>query len=430
MNKLAYLKEAIRSELYKKKDWIISILSIVKTSPGRLDKPYNYMLVQSANGFEYYLDGKYLPIENVTSNVLFSLREEIKVDPSYSRIIKEETITTVGRFLVNMIIIDYPFRGNINYINDNISVGKIESMLEPILKDNPENNIEENDPSIYVEDYLRFVSALGFLAGLSQLSVQGTTERSLVAPPGITEYKKKLLEEYGDRIKDPIVFQEFENKLIEFDAQYLKGDPGAELFLSGNKNRRVVRKQMFLSMGAEPGMDDTKLPNPIINSLEEGWEVDKIPDVLNTQRSGSFSRGAATALGGELTKWLTRASANLRVEGDDCGTKLGTRVIIRENEKSRYIDRYIITDKGAILLTKDNIDSFVGKRVAIRSAMFCKNNGLTYCKTCLGKNLASNELGLSMAVSEVGSKFMGISMSAMHTVSADLVEILETDLFT
>ena len=42
----------------------------------------------------------------------------------------------------------------------------IESMIEPLLKDTPDK-VDPNDPSIYVSDYLEFVKALGFMAGLS-----------------------------------------------------------------------------------------------------------------------------------------------------------------------------------------------------------------------------------------------------------------------
>lgn len=431
MDKYSYIKLCIQNKLYIKKDWLISILSLIKSSDKRLSKPYLYMLNQTSNGYEYYTEEGFVLLDNVElGKPLFFIRDPIKVDPSFSKIIKEDMDSTIGRLLVNVILLEHPFRGNLSYINKAISVGMIESMIEPLLKDTPDKEVDPNDPSIYVSDYLEFVKALGFMAGLSQVSVQGSTEKTLVGPTGIKEFKAGLIKKYGNRLNDPIVFQEFENELIKFDTDYLKGDIGGDLYMSGNKNRRVVRKQLFLAMGAEAGMDDTKLPNPILNSLEEGWEIDKFPDVLNTQRSGSFARGAGTALGGELTKWLMRASSNTRVAGKDCGTKLGMRSLVKDSDKHRYINRYVITDKGPILITQENFNNFVGKRVAIRSPMYCTNPDLTYCEVCLGKNLSSNSLGLSMAVSEVGSNFMGVTMNAMHSVAVDIIDINEEHLFT
>ena len=59
----------------------------------------------------------------------------------------------------------------------------------------------------------------------------------------------------------------------------------------------------------------------------------------------------------------------------------------------------------------------------VSSPMYCKLDKTDYCKTCVGKKLADNPTGLSMAVSDYGSTMLYIYMSAVHGKQLKLAKV-------
>ena len=72
-------------------------------------------------------------------------------------------------------------------------------------------------------------------------------------------------------------------------------------------------------------------------------------------------------------------------KGSDCGTKLTMKVEITSKNKDLFLYRYIVDKKtnNLVLLDAENIDSYVGKIVDMRSPMFC--NDECYCNKCMGE---------------------------------------------
>jgi hypothetical protein len=167
-------------------------------------------------------------------------------------------------------------------------------------------------------------------------------------------------------------------------------------------------------VGAESGLGDGQDVELIPRSLHEGWDVDKLPAMINNLRAGSFNRGAETMRGGEAVKWLLRASSNINILKGDCGSQLGTEIVLTENNRKKYLDFTAITEQGPVQLTEEVIGNYVGKHLKIRSPMYCRFSHTDFCEICVGPRLAVNPTGASSAISDFGSTIMLMFMKANH----------------
>lgn len=432
MHKNEFLIKSIPSLAYLNKNWMIALLSITYEDKDAYKKdPYPYRIVRDSFGV-YFIDPeastggefKLTPIEGFEkTEPVFKFSDRILMPAGIIANLNIDTETTVGNAMFNLLCLVQSFGDKIPYQNKKISVSSLENYIAERLCDNPKTESERTKDKLYVDEYLKFVNAVFYLTNFTQLCVWAATEKVLTAPPGIAEFKQKLLEEYKDRLNDSVALAEIDKKLIAFDAEYLKGDPG-ENFLLSAKSRNIVRKRKYLMYGAEQGLEESVSLTPITRSLEEGWDMSKFPDMNNTLRAGSFNRGAETQLGGESVKWLLRASSNIVVTVDDCGSRFGKTIQVNSLNSNKLVGFNIITDDGITPVdTQEETGTYLGKTVMIRSPMYCLLDKTDYCKACVGKKLASNPKGLSMTISEYGSAFLLLFMKAMHGKQLNLVKL-------
>ena len=415
MDKQTYLKIALKAKAHYKLDWIISLLSVFKSVS---DYKYPYQLISSPTGYEYYDDqGQRIQLENTdVTQPLFTLREIIPITPEDIVNLKEPIETTVGRLISNYLLLVEPFGNKLSYINKPFRVSTISDLILPRLRNDPKDESERNDKYIYVSEYKQFANCTFFMTGLTQVSVWGVTEKVILPPDGIQEYRNQLLEQYKDSLGKASTIAEIEKKLIAYDKEYLAGDPGTNFLLSG-KSTNIVRKKKHLIMGGEVGLDNDIVNMDLIaNSLTEGWDVNKFPSMNNSMRLGSFARGAETMLGGVEVKWLLRASSNINVTEDDCGSKVGLPLDINETNLNKITGFSLVTKEGHVFIDdEEQAKQYIGKRVMVRSPMYCKLGQNNYCKTCTGRNLSDTPTGLSLAVTNYGSIMLSVFMSAAHS---------------
>jgi hypothetical protein len=238
-------------------------------------------------------------------------------------------------------------------------------------------------------------------------------------PKFIIEMRDRLFEEHKDELNNPVVMGRIQDELLKHYREFLMSTPSAKFFVI-KKTIDQAFNNMFLTGGIAGAFGGNTV---ITNSLYEGWNLKNFPALVNGSIEASFDRGAATADGGEKVKMLIRATQNIRITDDDCGTRLGVPWVIEDAGKARFINSYIL-DKGVtILLTPENIDKFVGKPVMTRSPSFCKKSHGDSCKFCVGAHNATNPRGMSSGTSKIGSTLMLLSMKAMHKGSKiDLIE--------
>jgi hypothetical protein len=414
MNRRDFFLKAMAADAYRRKAWVISAFSLVKEIPDAWKKdPYPYRIVQTPAG-HFFIDPDKSGALSMIDNALPGMAPLTFLDHL------ELDVGEVPNVLFNYTCLIFPFGGRVAFKTGRIDAAKLEQeVLDRVVDAVPkaERKDESNTHSpLYVTEYVKFCEAMFHMAGYTQLCVPALSRKAMVAPPGLQEFRAKLLEENKDRLKDPATIANILKQLVAFDKEYLKGDSSMGFLMpSEKKSFGVVRSKLFLMHGAETGFGDGSTMDLVDTSLSETWNIDKFPAMMDSLRSGSFNRGAETMLGGEAVKWLLRASSNMSVVKEDCGTKLGLPMFVDKKSAKKLPGFYIVGETGPVKVADDaDSEQYLGKFVTLRSPMFCKLDKTDYCAVCVGERLSINPTALSAAVAEYGSTFMLISMKKMH----------------
>lgn len=440
MQKLDFFLKAMNAGEYKRTAWVISAFSLIMEGPQDWKKdPYPYRIVQTPTG-HFFVDPEskeLVQIEGTSGGVApFTMHDRVALTAGQVENLSKDIETTYGNILFNHIVVIYPFGKKVAYQEGRVTAGKMEELILERLKDNPKNPEDRKETEIYVDEYLKFANAMFALSAYTQLCVPACTAKTITAPPGIKELRARLLEENKDRLHDPAVIAKIDAELVKYLKDWMKDDPGMG-FLIKEKSFSNVRRKLYLMGGAEYGMDDR---NPevqlVTKSLSEGWDPEKFAIMNTSSRSGSFSRGAQTELGGVATKWLFRASSNMLVAMDDCGSTIGIETVAGQGEEYKLIGFTAILPnpdtQGASVMQKidrDNVGQYLGKKLYLRSPMYCKAPKTDFCKVCVGEKLATNPTGLSTAIAEYGSTFLTSSMKSMHDTSLKLARMDKDKVF-
>lgn len=362
-----------------------------------------------------------LPKNKVDINVPFDLYDEIEIGPTdiINWNLPTKGTTTIGRYILNYILLASVFGDKIDYVNDVWPIGKIENKIaEGIMND-----------EITVKQYRQYMDNGYFIAHFGEICVPTVTEKSFTTDPNIQKRKKELLEQYKDQLKDPLIIEKIESDLIAMDKAWLKDDPAAGFHdVNAKKSYGIHRKKMFLTVGGIESFDtDGASYNFIQNSLNEGWDVNDMDVIANETRKGSYNRGKETAKGGAQTKFILRVFQDVGITEDDCGTTTTiTHTITKANMKN-YIGRSILEGTSFVLLDDSNISKYIDKTVKLRSPMGCKTKaGL--CHVCSGRKFGQADIeAIGTRAIAISSKFMLASMKAFHgkTISVKKVNPLD-----
>lgn len=449
MNKYQFFLAAMRAEAFLRTAWVISAFAVVSEGPDDWQKePYPYRIVQTPTAY-FFVDpenqNQLTKIDDATvGQPLFSFQEKTQWKPQDIPNLNKETEATYGQMLFNFIVLVWSFKKKIPFVEGKRTPHDLEAIIVKRLADDPPDGIllekdvreraqVEASPEtapIYVYEFLKFRNAMFYLSGFTQLCVPAATEKSMQSAPGIYEYRAKLLEENKDRLHDPVVIANIDKALVEYDRAYLKGD-ASENFLITKKSIDLVRKKMYGMHGAETGFSEGVDVKLIPTSLSEGWDVQAVPAYMNSLRLGSFNRSVQTAMGGEAVKWLLRASSNITVSVDDCGSKYGMPLVVSKDNLRKLVGFSVVTNNGSVRVKDEKeAETYLGKAIQVRSPMFCKLTKTDYCKVCVGERLAALPTALSSAVSATGSDFMLLYMGAAHAKALVTAEMdITTALF-
>ena len=332
--------------------------------------------------------------------------------------VKEDTETTVGRFLLNVLLIEIPFNGYFEYVNKpGFDIKGLEKKIATALI---ENKVE-------VEGYKKYVDNLYFIGHFCELCVPTVSRAAMVTDPRMKDIKKEILEKYKGRFDDPKVISEIENILINADKEYLKNDTSMRFYGAlGGKAFDVARKKLYLTIGGiETFSKDTGKYVFVEQSLSDGWNADSIATIANEIRKGSYNRGHETQLGGALTKYIMRVFQDLCIIEDDCGARDGLEVDFKQYPIEDFKGRYIRDGGKWVAITSENMSKYTNGKYVMRSPMYCKTQkGL--CRKCAGDVYASlNTKHIAMYIVDISSTFLQTSMKLMHGSKLSLVDIGE-----
>lgn len=332
---------------------------------------------------------------------------------------QEEVTTTVGRYLLNRLLLVGPFKERFPYKNEQFT--KVLSSLE--------DDIAKGmlDGSISVDAYKEYINNLFFIGHFTELCVPTYSRKSLSTSPEVKKVKQELIKKYKDQLHDPGTINEIENTLIKMDKAYLQGDSSMRFYEPlGDKPFNISRKKMYLTVGGvEEFTKGAGAYEFIENSLAEGMTAKAIPAMANETRKGSFNRGDQTKLGGALTKLVIRVLQDLVAVEEDCHTVQGLQVDTSRFPISRYYWSYVWDKDGWTLLTEQNAHQFNKGIQLIRSPMHClTKNGL--CKRCLGEMYAKlDKKHLALEAVDVTSTFTTDALKSMHGTKISMFEVTD-----
>lgn len=404
---------SMREGLYKRLGWSLRAFTITR-GEGALYEPF-------------LLEGKWhVKLLVDEEEQLFQITDADPAKPVYSK--RELVDIKAGDFpgcvqdgkapyswiLWHHIVVVYAFGNKIPFEPEARRIRDIETIVATRLVDNPpDQSVNEHD-KIYVWEYLKFTEAVAcILSGLTQVFTPGTTRKSLVTDPKVRVERARLLEENKDMLHDLATISKIKGELGKIDKDWVKGDD-SEDYLIGKKNFAIVRMKTLLMHGEEMAFGDGSSVSLIPTSLDEGLDLNHLPDYANSLREGSFNRGAQTALGGEEVQYLIRVFQNHAIIEEDCKSILGLDRVIAVGKAKRYIGYYVLEGGKSVQLNAENIDQYAGKRVVIRSPQYCHTPGAGFCARCMGDTNARFPNSLGTQASDVGSMMLGIFMSKAH----------------
>lgn len=406
-----YFLFMVRNRLYTKKKILLSVFATIEPTP--LGKEEQIV------GGIYTLDNDVVflneTLEPVKLNgwtqgkALFHPDEKFEANPGDLPNISEKLTTTYGIALANLITVVYACEDKINYLNGQLGYGKLETAVIAALEEG----------KIDVEHLRRFLKSVTWATGIMPLFVAPTSEKSMTGAPGIKKRRNELLTEHKDSLDDPTTLAKIETELAGIDKDYLEGDVTEKFYKSG-KAFNVTRKRMYGIFGGEEDITNPGKMVLVTNSLEEEWDVEQMPAMINSLRMGSFKRGAETALGGADFKDLSRIFQNVTISDKDCNSKVGKNTLVTEYNAKRMVGRYDMKGK---VLTPTDTKALIGKRIIIRSPQSCQTPGTAFCKFCVGDAVASNPNSVGMLAANLGASLMLIMMGAMHGRALKLAKV-------
>lgn len=411
MNKQDALALIVKHKLYAKKKTLLSVFAIV--TPDVLGKEEPHVGMIGIRDDKVVILGEELEDHTlegwVDGSTYFSPLEKCKLKAGTLPNLKSDVETTYGIALVNALLLCHPFGDKIEYLNGETDYRRIESIILTKL----------HDGEIDVAELRVFLKAVSWATGIMPLFIAPTSPRSIQGSPEAKSLRKKLIEERKGRLDDPTALAEIDTALAKLDKEYIEGDI-TEAFYKSGKAHNVTRKRMYSVFGGEADLEDPSKMNLVTNSLEEEWDISQMPAMVNSLRMGSYKRGAETALGGADFKDLARMFQNIKVVGDDCGSKIGKDTLVTKENFNRLIGR---VDMKGKTLDEARSKAVIGKRIMLRTPQACKATGSNFCRTCVGEAVAVNPNSVGMLAANLGASFLSIMMAAMHGRALKLVEI-------
>lgn len=412
MDKARFFKEAINANRHLEKEWCLHLFTVTRYVE-KLPEEYDIRYLKDKT--EVYLRNQWMNTGTKPYEPLFDETDYLEVyKGDLPNVTKDYlgTSTTYGDYLFNARTSVYAFNSQLEYMTGPINIEKVESIIASRLKDNPSDGVKDSK-YLYVSDYLKWGQAICDLTGFCDVWVPAASPKSMTTDPEIPALKEKLLKENKDRLHDPVVQSEIQNALIEKDKAWLKNDRSWNFFLK-SKQFDTARKRMYLIHGPEAGFSEGTTAELITNTLADGWNLKKLPAMINSLRAGSYFRGSLTALGGESVKFFMRIFQNTMISMKDCGVTYGLPVTITRYNVDTLPNVYRIENFKPVLITKEWAYDNLGKTIEIRSPGYCKASRNDFCEICSGADNAMNPAVFKSEVPGIGSRFMSIMMASAH----------------
>lgn len=233
------------------------------------------------------------------------------------------------------------------------------------------------------------------------------------------------------KIRDEIYEQDitWAEKLMKLKSDEIKEKirpyfPYADFIDSGSRGSWDQAAQLILTRGYVSNYKGNIIETPIKSNLMEGMNKKEFFISCYGQRKGLLDTAINTGDSGYLTRKLIYCTGNLELDPnlDDCGTNdyleidPNNEIIKNVNQKMlmrSLIGRFIKYKDKEYQITYFNYNDFVGKKIYLRSPIFCKSYHL--CKKCYGEihNLHSRYIG-NIAAQSLGEVATQLVLRTFH----------------
>ncbi len=433
MTKLAYLLFSIKHKCFYRKAWIVAAFAVVNETPEQKAEKYIGKLVREPFGL-FYLDEALQPqqieVKLEANAVLFDKKETITITQTDFPFIQQPSIeTTIGRLLLNLIVIQEPFEGRLPFINKKFNPSTVENIISPVLENTLKPGEAKKPGVFYVDEYIKFAKATSFIENLSTIFTNSITRVAMLPAPGREAFTKETLAKYQGKLRNPIEMAKFQEELRAFDNAHLKAnDPAYGQFTSGPVIS--ARNKAFMTQGGETNEFIGQLDiTPIVKPLDQGIDLDPeaFTAAANMVRYGSFARGAETVNGGVAAKALMTALDTWKIEKEDCGATLGITLSFNENNFKELVWRFVLANNKPVFIeNEEQAKAYIGKTIFVRSPQYCRLPGTETCKVCAGKAISKYPTGQVIPAVEVSSGIMLDSLKKMHNtgIATKVMELI------
>lgn len=354
----------------------------------------------------------------------FNIRDTFRLEAGeYTN--KQEVETTVGSFIFNKLMIEGMLESIIpnGYYNEVINKKGFSKLVDYISEGLMMERIPVNPTLI---KWLKQYEFYGMKA--CTIFSPSYSEGLLRRNTSVLKEKEKILK--SKKIETTQDMSELEDTLVESARKILSDDTGMTLFDSGARGSfDNDYKNMNLMLGpvAIPGSDGKF--DMVTSNYIDGLQKEDLIACGNVVVNSAYPKAVGTQEGGYLTKQYYAAYQSIQCDEDntDCGTKLGLDMVLTENDVDDYLYQNIMTSKGPVVLTNDNKSQFIGKRVIIRSSMFCKSDKI--CSVCAGRRFYMMKIkNIGLTSGRVSNTLLNASMKNFHNAKVKFDEVNINDL--
>lgn len=339
-----------------------------------------------------------------------------------------EINTTIGRFFVNKFVLEGSGIISETKYQDKIfnkkNLGDFDDFIAELLMTDRITRDQFNS-------YIDHRDTIGYW--LNGILAHTISQRMLRPLDEITKKKQELFKKYQKELEGHNIdaMTKVSDELVAYAKEILKGDPGMDLYDSGDldfgnnyKNNAIVKGAVMNKITNEFDF--------IGSSFMDGIEIKDIPAHANSILASQYPASIATAGAGYLGKRLLALLQMMEVdeEGTDCGTKNLMPVKITPWNKKFMLYTYI--DNGAgelIMLDNSNIGSYVGQTVMMRTPMSCTSDKI--CSKCAGNlfyMLGVKHAGLF--ATQISHADLNLALKAKHNSLVNLYTIDPDDMMT
>lgn len=333
--------------------------------------------------------------------------------------VKESIETSLGMLFMNRFLLE--FIGAIKHMG----YWNIELNKKGLAKlDTALNNLVITD-QIDTTTFGQYIDRRDQLGFQSAAFLSTSISASLVRPmQNVNQRKMELVEEYHDQLasNDPtqqiLATNKIEEELMGMVRKNLAEDYGYDMYQSGDGNLDNNYKNINVMVG--PVFNSiTGRFDVVDSSLMDGIKKKDIPASANNIVAGAYPSAIGTADSGYMAKIILALLQSEHIDPDpdsDCGTTATIPLTITDSNKQYVLYRYINDGGKQILLTLENVGSYVGKTVNMYSPQCCMHDAI--CGKCAGQifhKLGVTQIGL--LVTAITQKLLNIKLKSKHDLS-------------